>query len=175
MEASAMIDLRYPIGQFQLPEEVTSQQVQKWIEDIRLLPRQLAEALSGASEQALAKSYREHGWTVTQLVHHIADSHMNSYIRFKLALTEDVPTIKPYNEAEWAQLPDSEMAVATSFKLIESLHERWVYLLTSLTEEQLQRAFQHPDSGLTTLEHAIGLYAWHGKHHLAHIQNALAR
>ncbi|WP_396121587.1 DinB family protein, partial [Bacillus cereus] len=89
----------------------------------------------GASEHALAKSYRENDWTVTQLVHHIADSHMNSYIRFKLALTEDVPTIKPYNEAEWAQLPDSEMLVATSFNLIENLHERWVYLLTSLTEE----------------------------------------
>ncbi|SCY85222.1 MULTISPECIES: YfiT family bacillithiol transferase [unclassified Lysinibacillus] len=168
-----MTDLRYPIGQFQFPKEMTPQRVQEWIVDIRLLPKQLAEALSGASEHALAKSYRENGWTVTQLVHHIADSHMNSYIRFKLALTEDVPTIKPYNEAEWAQLPDSEMLVATSFNLIENLHERWVYLLTSLTEEQLQRAFHHPDSGLTTLEHAIGLYAWHGKHHLAHIQHAL--
>ena len=170
-----MTDLRYPIGQFQFPEVVTAQQVKEWIEDIRLLPRQLAEELSGASEQALAKTYRENGWTVTQLVHHIADSHMNSYIRFKLALTEDVPTIKPYNEAEWAQLPDSELPVATSYKLIASLHERWVYLLKSLTEEQLQRAFNHPDSGLTTLGQAIGLYAWHGKHHLAHIQNALAK
>lgn len=168
-----MTDLRYPIGQFQFPKEMTPQRVQEWIVDIRLLAKQLAEALSGASEHALAKSYRENGWTVTQLVHHIADSHMNSYIRFKLALTEDFPTIKPYNEAEWAQLPDSEMPVATSFNLIENLHERWVYLLTSLTEEQLQRAFHHPDSGLTTLEHAIGLYAWHGKHHLAHIQHAL--
>ncbi|MGG2056882.1 YfiT family bacillithiol transferase [Lysinibacillus pakistanensis] len=170
-----MTDLRYPIGQFQFPEVVTIEQVKDWIEDIRLLPRQLAEELSGASEQALAKTYRENGWTVTQLIHHIADSHMNSYIRFKLALTEDVPTIKPYNEAEWAQLPDSELPVATSHKLIESLHERWVYLLSSLTEEQLQRAFNHPDSGLLTLEKAIALYAWHGKHHLAHIQNALAK
>ncbi|AVK86511.1 putative metal-dependent hydrolase [Lysinibacillus sp. B2A1] len=170
-----MTDLRYPIGQFHFPEAVTAQQVKDWIEDIRLLPRQLAEELSGASEQALAKTYRENGWTVTQLVHHIADSHMNSYIRFKLALTENVPTIKPYNEAEWAQLPDSELPVATSYKLIESLHERWVYLLSSLTKEQLQRAFNHPDSGLLTLEKAIALYAWHGKHHLAHIQNALAK
>jgi len=170
-----MTDLRYPIGQFQIPKEVTSKQVQEWIEDIRLLPKQLEEALSGATEQALAKSYRENGWTVLQLVHHIADSHMNSYIRFKLALTEDEPTIKPYNEAEWAMLPDSEMPIATSLKLIESLHERWVYLLTSLTDKQLQRAFNHPDSGLTTLAEAIGLYAWHGKHHLAHIQHALAK
>ncbi|MFA1739620.1 YfiT family bacillithiol transferase [Lysinibacillus fusiformis] len=169
-----MTDLRYPIGQCQYPVEVTSQQVKEWIEHIRLLPKQLEEALSGASEQALAKTYRENGWTVAQLVHHIADSHMNSYIRFKLALTENVPTIKPYNEAEWAQLPDSEMPVATSLNLIESLHERWVYLLSSLKNEQLQRAFNHPDSGLTTLEQAIGLYAWHGKHHLAHIQIALA-
>lgn len=170
-----MTDLRYPIGQFQIPKEVTAKQVQEWIEDIRLLPKQLEEALSGATEQVLAKSYRENGWTVPQLVHHIADSHMNSYIRFKLALTEDEPTIKPYNEAEWAMLPDSEMPIAASLKLIESLHERWVYLLTSLTDKQLQRAFNHPDSGLTTLEHAIGLYAWHGKHHLAHIQRALAK
>ncbi|MFJ7408318.1 MULTISPECIES: YfiT family bacillithiol transferase [unclassified Lysinibacillus] len=170
-----MNDLRYPIGQFQFPEVVTAQQVQKWIDDIRLLPRQLAEALSGASEQSLAKSYRENGWTVTQLVHHLADSHMNSFIRFKLALTEDTPTIKPYNEEDWAVLPDSDMPVATSYKLLESLHERWVYLLTSLTDKQLQRAFQHPDNGLMTLEKALALYAWHGKHHLAHIQNALAK
>lgn len=171
-----MIDfeLRYPIGEFQCPTEVTSQHVKEWLKDIRLLPQQLEEALSGASEQELAKSYRENGWTVTQLIHHIADSHMNSYIRFKLALTEDEPTIKPYNEAEWAMLPDSEMPIATSLQLIESLHGRWVYLLTSLTDEQLQRAFNHPDSGLTSLEQAIGIYAWHGKHHLTHIQNALA-
>ncbi len=170
-----MNDLRYPIGQFQFPEVVTAQQVKKWIDDIRLLPRQLAEALSGASEQSLAKSYRENGWTVTQLVHHLADSHMNSFIRFKLALTEDTPSIKPYNEVDWAMLPDSDMPVATSYRLLESLHERWVYLLTTLTCEQLQRAFQHPDSGLMTLEKALALYAWHGKHHLAHIQNALAK
>ncbi|PIJ98684.1 metal-dependent hydrolase [Lysinibacillus sphaericus] len=169
-----MIDLRYPIGEFQCPKEVTSQQVKEWMGDIYLLPKQLKEVLSEASEQALAKSYRENGWTVRQLVHHIADSHMNSYTRFKLALTEDVPMIKPYNEAEWAMLPDSEMPIATSLTLIESLHERWVYLLTNLTDEQLQRAYNHPDSGLTTLEQAVGLYAWHGKHHLAHIQHALA-
>ncbi|CAM5190236.1 Putative metal-dependent hydrolase OS=Lysinibacillus sphaericus OX=1421 GN=LS41612_01900 PE=3 SV=1 [Lysinibacillus sphaericus] len=114
-----MNDLRYPIGQFRFPEVVTAQHVQKWIDDVRLLPRQLAEALSGASEQSLAKSYRENGWTVTQLVHHLADSHMNSFIRFKLALTEDTPTIKPYNEEHWAMLPDSDMPVATSYKLLE--------------------------------------------------------
>lgn len=170
-----MNDLRYPIGQFRFPEVVTAQHVQKWIDDVRLLPRQLAEALSGASEQSLAKSYRENGWTVTQLVHHLADSHMNSFIRFKLALTEDTPTIKPYNEEHWAMLPDSDMPVATSYKLLESLHERWVYLLTSLTDEQLQSAFHHPDNGFMTLEKALALYAWHGKHHLAHIHNTLAK
>ncbi|KOS63214.1 putative metal-dependent hydrolase [Lysinibacillus agricola] len=170
-----MTDLRYPIGQFQFPEVVTAQQVKEWIEDIRLLPTQLAEALNGASEQSLTKSYRENGWTVMQLVHHMADSHMNSYIRFKLALTEDSPTIKPYNEVEWAKLPDSEMPVATSCNIIEGLHERWVYLLESLTENQLQRAFHHPDSGSMTLEKAVALYAWHGEHHLAHIQMALAK
>ncbi|MFJ7889784.1 YfiT family bacillithiol transferase [Lysinibacillus xylanilyticus] len=170
-----MTDLRYPIGQFQFPEVVTAQQVQEWMEDIRLLPKQLADALNGVSEQALTKSYRENGWTVTQLVHHIADSHMNSFIRFKLALTEGAPTIKPYNEEEWAKLPDVEMPIAASNKLIEGLLERWVYMLKSLTEEQLQRAFNHPDSGLMTLKKALALYAWHGKHHLAHIQIALAK
>ncbi|MFJ8460471.1 YfiT family bacillithiol transferase [Lysinibacillus xylanilyticus] len=170
-----MTDVRYPIGQFQFPEVVTELQVKEWMEDIRLLPKQLGEALKGASEQALTKSYRENGWTVTQLVHHIADSHMNSFIRFKLALTEDAPTIKPYNEEEWAKQPDSEMPVSTSYKIIEGLHERWVYLLKILSEEQLQRAFNHPDSGLMTLEKAVALYAWHGKHHLAHIQIALKK
>lgn len=100
---------------------------------------------------------------------------MNSYIRFKLALTEEEQTIKPYNEVEWAKLPDSEMPIKVSCKMIESLHVRWVYLLTSLTAGQLQRTFKHPDTGLVTLEHTVGLYAWHGKHHLAHIQNALAK
>ena len=169
-----MNDLQYPIGQFQCPTVISMQHVVEWMEDIRLLPRQLAEALSGVSE-LLAKTYRENGWSVIQLVHHIADSHMNSYIRFKLALTEVEPTIKPYHEAEWTQLADSEMPIAVSCKMIESLHERWVYLLKSLTAEQLQRAFLHPDTGRVTLECAVGLYAWHGKHHLAHIQNALAK
>lgn len=169
-----MRDERYPIGQFQCPQEILKEHVAGWIEDIHLLPRQLAEVLSDVNEQSLEKTYRENSWTVAQLVHHIADSHMNSYIRFKLALTEEEPTIKPYIEAEWAKLPDSEMPIDVSYKMIESLHMRWVYLLTSLTAEQLQRAFKHPDTGLITLEHAVGLYAWHGKHHLAHIQNALA-
>lgn len=168
-----MKDERYPIGQFQCPEIILEKHVTSWIEDIRLFPRQLAEALTGMSEELLGKTYRENGWTVSQIVHHIADSHMNSYIRFKLALTEEEPTIKPYNEAEWAELPDSEMPIAVSYKIIESLHARWSYLLTHLTAEQFQRAFKHPDSGLTKLEHAVGLYAWHGKHHLAHIQNAI--
>ncbi|MFJ7951068.1 YfiT family bacillithiol transferase [Lysinibacillus sp. NPDC096418] len=166
---------RYPIGQFQCPEDILEKDVEGWIEDIRLLPRQLAEVLSGVSEQSLEKTYRENSWTVSQLVHHIADSHLNSYIRFKLALTEEEPTIKPYNEVEWAKLPDSEMPIEVSYKMIESLHERWVFLLTSLTSEQLRRAFKHPDTGLIKLEHAVGLYAWHGKHHLAHIQEALAK
>lgn len=168
-----MKDERYPIGQFQCPKDILEKHVTSWIEDIRLFPRQLAEVLSGMSDESLGKTYRENGWTVSQIMHHIADSHMNSYIRFKLALTEEEPTIKPYNEVEWAELPDSEMPISVSYKIIESLHERWSYLLKRLTAEQLQRAFKHPDTGLITLEHAVGQYAWHGKHHLAHIQNAL--
>ena len=170
-----MRDERYPIGKFQCPEEILEKHVTGWIEDIRLLPRQLEEVLSGISEQSLGKTYRENSWTVSQLVHHIADSHMNSYIRFKLALTEDEPTIKPYNEVEWAKLLDSEKPIVASLKIIEGLHEGWVYLLKGLTSEQLQRAFKHPDTGLVSLERAVGLYAWHGKHHLAHIQNALVK
>ncbi|GLC89519.1 YfiT family bacillithiol transferase [Lysinibacillus piscis] len=169
-----MKDARYPIGPFEFSEVVGKDQVDGWIEEIRLFPSKLASTLSGASEQALEKTYREGGWTVKQLVHHLADSHMNSYIRFKLALTEDTPTIKPYDEAAWAKLPDSEMPITTSYKLIEYLHERWVYLLTSFTEEQWQATFNHPDAGIMTLEKALALYVWHGKHHLAHIQYALA-
>ena len=168
-----MTDERYPIGQFECDDVISKEQVAEWIEEIRVLPEQLKEVIKDLSDEELNRSYRENGWTVRQLVHHIADSHMNSYIRIKLALTEETPTIKPYEETEWAELPDYSLPISESLQLIESLYVRWVYLLQSLTEEQLKRAFLHPDSGITTVEKSIGIYAWHGKHHLAHIQNAL--
>ncbi|QED46052.1 YfiT family bacillithiol transferase [Cytobacillus dafuensis] len=168
-----MVNDRYPIGEFICEENISKDQVLKWMEEIRLLPSQLSEKVCHLSEEELSQPYRENGWTIRQVVHHIADSHTNGYIRFKLALTEDTPAIKPYNQDEWAKLPDSNMPISISLKIIDSLHERWTYLLQSLTDEQLKRAFHHPDSGLVTLAKSIGIYAWHGKHHLAHIRNAL--
>jgi len=168
-----MVNERYPIGEFECEDIISMAQVAKWIEEIRVLPSQLSEVVSELSEEELNQPYRKNGWTIRQVVHHIADSHTNSYIRFKLALTEDAPTIKPYKQDEWAKLPDSTMPISVSLKIIDSLHERWTYLLQSLTAEQLKRTFHHPDSGLVTLERNIGIYAWHGQHHLAQIRNAL--
>jgi len=127
-------------------------------------------AVTGMSDEQLYTPYRTGGWNVRQVVHHVADSHMNSYIRFKLALTEDVPTIKPYDEAACAKLPDAAAPVEPSLKLIEALHDRWVVLLNSLTDDQWQRTFRHPDRpSLIRLDTNLGLYSWHSKHHLAHI------
>lgn len=168
-----MVNERYPIGQFVCDEVISSEQVAEWIEEIRLLPAQLREAVTGLNEEDLNKTYRPNSWTIRQLVHHIADSHMNGYIRIKLALTEDGPTIKPFEESEWAKLPDYDLPISVSLQLIESLHERWSYLLQSLTNNQSKRFFNHPDSGTLSIEKSIGIYAWHGKHHLAHIRHAL--
>ncbi|GGH19301.1 YfiT family bacillithiol transferase [Paenibacillus segetis] len=164
---------KYPIGQFECPATITFDEITNWIDEIRGLPSRLIEVVRHLSDQKLDCPYREHGWTIRQVVHHIADSHMNAYIRFKLALTEDNPTIKPYDQNEWANLSDNKLPIEGSLQIIESLHERWSYLLRSLTDDQLKRTFHHPDSGLVTLEKNIGIYAWHGNHHLAHIQNAL--
>jgi len=168
-----MIDGKYPIGQFESVEVISREQVAEWIEEIHLLPEQLKEVVVDLNEEDLNRTYRPNSWTVRQLVHHIADSHLNSYIRIKLALTEEKPTIKPYEEAEWAKLPDYNLPMSVSIQLIHSLHERWVYLLQNLTDEQLKKSFHHPVLGMITVENSIGTYAWHGKHHLAHIKNAL--
>lgn len=168
-----MTDERYPIGQLECDDVITKEQIAEWIENIHELPVQLTEIVKDLSDEDFNRTYRENGWTVRQLVHHIADSHMNAYIRIKLALTEETPTIKPYEEAEWAELPDYQVPLSVSLQLIHSLHERWVYLLRCLTEEQLKRVFLHPESGITSIEKSIGIYAWHGKHHLAHIKSAL--
>lgn len=163
-------DLRYPIGKFKWEGQTSDQQRRQHIDEIGAAPARLRDALKGLSEQQLETPYRPGGWTVRQVVHHLPDSHMNAYVRFKLALTEENPTIKPYEEARWAELTDGRTApVATSLALLESLHHRWVMLLTSLTTADWARTFQHPELGPMTLEKNLALYAWHGKHHVAHI------
>jgi hypothetical protein len=165
-----MADLRYPIGQFDHTGEVTGADVSKWIDEVAALPQRLRDAVAGLDELQLDTPYRPEGWTVRQVVHHVPESHMNSYIRFRWALTEDKPTIKPYDEAACAELVDSRTApIEPSLTLLDAVHARWVIMLHALTPEQLRREFVHPESGVTTLERTIGMYAWHGNHHVTHI------
>jgi len=165
-----MEDLRYPIGKFKYDGAVTDEQKQSFLSDIAQTPAHLRKAIDGLSDAQLDTPYRPGGWTVRQVVHHLPDSHMNSYVRFKLALTEDEPTIKPYAEDLWAQLADTAATpVETSLMLLDSLHDRWVRLLRSLTAAQWKRTFRHPELGPMNLEKTLAIYAWHGKHHVAHI------
>jgi hypothetical protein len=166
-------NLQYPIGRFQWPTAITAQDRRQWIDALAALPSQLRTAVAPLTEAQLATPYRPGGWTLRQTIHHVADSHMNSYVRFRLALTEDAPVIKPYDEARWAELADAANAeVDISIVLLSALHLRWVLLLESLTEEQWQRTFVHPDHGPRRLDETLALYAWHGAHHLAHITGA---
>jgi len=165
-----MIDNRYPIGKFHFEGPPSEAQRASLINDIEQAPAALRAAVKGLTPDQLETPYREDGWTVRQVAHHVPDSHMNAYVRFKLALTEDVPTIKPYAEDRWAQLTDTQSTpVEVSLALLESLHSRWVNLLRSLGPEDWKRTFRHPELGLITLEWNAGLYAWHGRHHVAHI------
>ena len=165
-----MSDLRYPIGKFHFAGTSTEEQKQNWIDEIAQAPTNLRAAVKGLSKQQLETPYRPEGWTVRQLAHHVPDSHLNAYIRFKLALTEEEPTIKPYAEDRWAKLADtSNTPVEVSLALLDSLHDRWVRLLRSLGPEDWKRTFRHPELGLVTLEKNLALYAWHGRHHVAHI------
>ncbi|AEI39609.1 putative metal-dependent hydrolase [Paenibacillus mucilaginosus] len=168
---NSLISRQFPIGTFTPPAEAEPSQIRAWIDEIERLPSELRAALSGADEKLLNTPYREGGWTVRQVVHHMADSHMNSYVRFKLALTEEEPTIKPYREDRWAELDDAlDAPVELSLVLLEQLHARWTLLLRSLSGDQLSRTFRHPESGIVPLYANIGIYAWHGRHHLAHIR-----
>lgn len=162
-------DPRYPIGRFERPETISSEDRTNAIATLAELPEQLRNAVEGLGSAQLNTPYREGGWTVRQLVHHIADSHMNAFIRVRMALTEDWPTIKPYDEKAWATLHDSAAPVEWSLELVESLHARWVMMLQSLTEEQWMRGYRHPENGETALDVATLMYAWHSRHHLAHI------
>jgi uncharacterized damage-inducible protein DinB len=164
------MDPRYPIGNFAMPAEITPASRSAAIEQIASAPAKLRAAVSGLSDAQINTPYREGGWTVRQLVHHIADSHMNAVVRLKLALTENAPTIKPYDEAKWAQLADTPATpVATSLTLLETLHERWANLLRSLSPEDFARKLVHPEHGERTIDWLVFLYAWHGAHHTAHV------
>jgi len=168
-------DLRYPVGKFSPPAESTPDVRAGQIESLRLLPERLRAAVQGLNDAQLDTPYRDGGWTVRQVVHHFADSHANSYVRFKLALTEDWPTIKAYDEAAWACLPDSRLPIDPSLELITGLHARLVALLESMNEVDFARGFNHPERGRVTLANNLALYAWHSRHHVAHITNLRAR
>ncbi len=169
-------DLRYPIGRFQKEATLTAARRAELISSIAKLPAGLRLAVQGLSAEQLGTPYRPDGWTVRQVVHHLPDSHLNAYVRFKLALTEQEPTIKPYDEKQWAELPDSRMApVEVSLLLLEKLHERWALLLRSLSGSDFARTFRHPETGVLTLDTQLGLYEWHGRHHLAHITSLQER
>ena len=171
-----MEDLSYPIGKFTPEPELTDAKRIALINEIADAPAALREAVHGLTKPQLDTPYRPDGWTVRQVVHHLHDSHMNSYMRFRLALTENEPTIKPYNQSEWAKLPDAASAdVEISLKLLENLHHRWVFLLGSMKPDDFKRSFRHPESGLQKLDATLQLYAWHGKHHVAHITSLRKR
>ena len=165
-----MSDPRYPIGKFQFEGPLSEDQRNSLIASIEQTAAAIRAALQGLSSEQLDTPYREGGWTVRQVAHHVPDSHMNAYVRFKLALTEHEPTIKPYAEDRWARLADTQSTpVEVSLALLESLHARWVRLLRSLRAEDWKRTFRHPELGLVSLEKNLALYAWHGRHHIAHI------
>lgn len=169
--------LKYPIGKFQHQGEIGPDLIRKWIDEIAALPENLHAAVAGLTDAQFNTPYRPGGWTVRQVTHHIGDSHLNSYIRFKWALTEDRPVIKAYNEQTWANLPDYQLvAIADTLHFIAALHSKWVVLLKSLSEEDWQREFIHPETGKpVVLNYNLGSYAWHGKHHVAHITSLRQR
>jgi DinB family protein len=165
-----MTDPRYPIGRFSPDPKPTPESRNRHIEQIAGLPTRIRRAVAGLNDNQLNTPYREGGWTVRRVVHHVPDSHLNAYIRFKWALTENVPTIKAYDEVSWAELKDSDLTpVEVSLNLLDSLHARWTVLLRSMTPQDFQRKFVHPESGPHDADWLLGLYAWHGNHHVAHI------
>lgn len=173
--ATAQPDLRYPVGKFAMPQSVSGAERSTFIENVAATPARLRAAVAGLSREQIDTPYRAGGWTVKQVVHHLADSHANSYIRFKLALTEDEPTIKTYHENLWAELPDKSIDPEISFRLLESIHTRWVAILRAMTPAQFARTLQHPEMGRMTLDQLLALYNWHGQHHVAHITSLRQR
>jgi len=169
--------LKYPIGKFEVPEVITSEEIKKWITDINELPIKLNKAVTPLSKKQLDTPYRPEGWTLKQLIHHIADSHMNGLLRFKWALTEDEPTIKAYDEKAFANLYDSKLApVEISLDFIKALHAKWVILLENMSAADFEKSFVHPQTGSRfKLKEILGHYSWHGRHHFAHLEDLLKR
>ena len=171
MSTTATIpDLRYPIGKFAYAGPMTKQPRVAAIDTIERVPARMREAVRGLSPHQLDTPYRPGGWTVRQVVHHVPDSHLNAFIRAKLALTEDEPTIKPYDEKRWAELADTRLtAIETSLTLLDAVHERWNHLLRAMSDSDFARTFRHPEHGVRTVDWMVALYAWHGPHHVAHV------
>lgn len=166
-------NLKYPIGKFEKPKRITLETIGRWIDQIEHLPIRLRKSVQNLKDKELGMTYRPGGWTIRQVVHHLADSHLNSYVRFRWTLTEEKPTIKAYFEERWAELPDAKDGdIEISLILLEALHIRWSMLLRCLELEDLNKSFIHPETGKAVrLDENIGIYAWHGNHHLAHIEN----
>ena len=169
--------LKFPIGEFSIPKEISAEDIKIWTNEIAELPAKLQYLVSNLDKEQLDTPYRPEGWTVKQLVHHIADAHMNALLRFKWALSEDAPTIKAYNEKKFADLPDSLLApVDLSLNMVSALHGKWVILLENMSMTDFEKTFTHPESGHRyTLKQSLANYAWHGKHHLAHIEHLIKR
>lgn len=172
-----MNDLRYPVGPFALEGEITPERREEWITEIGEAPARVRAAVHGLTEAQFDTPYREGGWTVRQVVHHLPDSHLNAYIRFKLALTEDNPTVKPYDEARWADLPDTRTtAIGVSLMMLDALHRRWVALMRGMGEADWTRTFYHPEHQKAfRLDRILAMYAWHGRHHVAHLTSLRER
>lgn len=170
-------DPRYPIGPFQRRDELSGDERRAMLDDIAATPAKMRAAVTGLTEEQLDTPYRDGGWTLRQVVHHVPDSHLNAYCRLKLALTEDVPTIRPYDESTWAKLEDSRLTpIEVSLTLLESLHARWMTLFRSMKAEDFRRTFRHPEhEGTPTLDWLVAMYAWHGKHHAGHITSLRER
>lgn len=172
-----MNDLKYPVGKFSYPLEYSKESLNTWIETIKRFPEKLEKVIQALSQEELLKTYRPEGWTIQQVVHHCADSHINAYIRLKLALTENNPTIKPYMENLWAELPDSSMTpIGISIEILKGIHFRWIIILQSLSLEDWIKTYTHPETKkITALWEMTALYAWHSEHHYAHIEQALKK
>jgi hypothetical protein len=175
-EVNASEELRYPIGRYRAPEKISADDRKAWIREIEALPRNLRRAVAGLNTTQLDTPYRPGGWTVRQVVHHYADSHLNSYSRFRWAVTEDLTTVKTYDESAWAELADAKTApVELSLSLLEPLHARWVLLLRSFGEAEFARKMQHPEWREISVEWLLGQYAWHSRHHVAQIERLRER
>lgn len=173
--ATAQPDLRYPVGKFAMSQSVTAAERSAHIENVAATPARLRAAVAGLTAKQMKTPYRPEGWTVQQVVHHVPDSHMNSYIRFKLALTEDTPTIKTYHENLWAELADKSVDPEVSLRMLELVHIRWVALLQAMSQQDFARKLRHPEMGEMTLDQLLAPYSWHGRHHVAHITSLRER